>query len=64
MTAGTLRLLAPHEDQDEVERTVFDPTGVVPGIELPDDRGPRSGRSDGQPAAARPPSMVTMVPLM
>ncbi|MDP9794919.1 catalase [Catenuloplanes nepalensis] len=35
--AGTLRLDATVEDQAALDATVFDPTGVVPGIELSDD---------------------------
>ncbi|TPG03966.1 catalase [Curtobacterium flaccumfaciens] len=37
MDVGTLRLGALIDDQDAVEGIVFDPTGVVPGIELSDD---------------------------
>ena len=36
-TLGRLTLSKVHEDQKSVEGTVFDPTGVVPGIELSDD---------------------------
>jgi catalase len=34
---GELRIEAVHEDQKAVEGVVFDPTGVVPGLELSDD---------------------------
>jgi catalase len=34
---GRLRLERVHEDQKQVEGMVFDPTGVVPGLELSDD---------------------------
>lgn len=34
---GELRVEAVHENQSAVEGLVFDPTGVVPGIELSDD---------------------------
>ncbi|HVR64487.1 MAG TPA: catalase family peroxidase [Polyangia bacterium] len=34
---GTLTVSGPVEDQRSVEALVFDPTGVVPGIELSDD---------------------------
>jgi catalase len=34
---GRLRLERVHEDQKEVEGMVFDPTGVVPGLELSND---------------------------
>ncbi|ATB32005.1 catalase [Melittangium boletus] len=37
VTAGTLVLERPYEDQRESELFVFDPAGVVPGIELSDD---------------------------
>lgn len=37
VVAGELVLGDVHPDQAAVERTVFDPTGVVPGIELSDD---------------------------
>ncbi|WP_033343178.1 catalase [Catenuloplanes japonicus] len=37
VVAGSLRLGTAVEDQDAIEATVFDPTGVVPGIELSDD---------------------------
>jgi catalase len=35
--AGQLQLAEPHKDQASVENLVFDPTNVVPGIELSDD---------------------------
>ncbi len=35
--AGTLTLSAEHPDQDVIERMVFDPTNVPPGIECSDD---------------------------
>jgi catalase len=34
---GRLRLERMHEDQKQVEGMVFDPTGVVPGLELSED---------------------------
>jgi catalase len=37
VVAGTLTLNRLHEDQSAVESLVFDPTNVVPGIELSDD---------------------------
>jgi catalase len=37
VTVGQLMLERPYEDQRESELLVFDPTGVVPGIELSDD---------------------------
>ncbi|ATB41671.1 hypothetical protein CYFUS_007139 [Cystobacter fuscus] len=37
VTVGRLVLERPYEDQRESELFVFDPTGVVPGIELSDD---------------------------
>jgi catalase len=37
VVAGSLRLDSAVEDEAAVEATVFDPTGVVPGIELSDD---------------------------
>lgn len=37
IAGGTLTLTAPVADQKTVEGLVFDPTGVVPGIELSDD---------------------------
>ncbi|MET0404898.1 MAG: catalase family peroxidase [Cystobacter sp.] len=37
VTVGHLVLERPHEDPREAEQLVFDPTGVVPGIELSDD---------------------------
>jgi len=35
--AGMLTLVAEHKDQDLIERMVFDPTNVPPGIECSDD---------------------------
>ena len=37
IVAGTLTAISPEPDQSAVEGLVFDPTGVVPGIELSDD---------------------------
>lgn len=37
MIAGRLELVKPFEDQASVENLLFDPTKVVPGIELSDD---------------------------
>jgi catalase len=37
IVAGTLTAIKPEPDQSAVEGLVFDPTGVVPGIELSDD---------------------------
>lgn len=37
ITAGTLLIERPHEDQEAADDLVFDPTNVPPGIELSDD---------------------------